>query len=91
VSERDDRLAVDADLLGVAARIVFHERPRGPEAGVVDEQLDVEAELRDAPGKGCRVPGEIAGDDVRLGRKLAGQLLEALGSAGDQDQVVAAR
>ena len=77
-------------LLGVARRVVLQERAGGAEAGVVDQQLDLDAELGDPLRQRRRVGGEVAGDDVRVGRKLGGEALQAVGPAGDQHQVVPA-
>ena len=55
-------------LLGVALRVVLQERARGAEAGVVDEQLDLDSELGDPLRQRCRVGREVAGDDVGIGR-----------------------
>src|SRR5581483_342462 len=40
--------------------------------------------------EGGGVGGQVAGDDASLGGDLLGQALEAVGSAGDQHEVVAA-
>ena len=51
VGEGDDRLAVDADHLGLALGIELEEAAAEAEAGVVDQQVDVDAELGDLAGQ----------------------------------------
>jgi len=68
VSERHHRLAVDADHLRLAPGVEVGEVPAQAEAGVVDEQVDVDAELGDLAGKLLGFGAEIARDHVRVGR-----------------------
>ena len=79
------------DLLGVARRVVVEERARGAEAGVVDQQVDLDSELRDLVAQRGGLGREVAGDQrgPSVGSS-AGELLQPVGAAGDQDQVVAA-
>ena len=90
VGEGDDRLAVDPHLLGIAAGIVVQERARGAEARVVDQQVDLDSELRDPVAQRGGIGGEVAGDGVGFGRELGGEPLQPVGATGDQHQVVAA-
>ena len=50
VGEGDDRLAVDPDHLGLALGVEVQEAAAEAEAGVVDQEVDVDAELRDLAG-----------------------------------------
>ena len=65
-------------------------RPRSAEAGVVDQEVDVDAELGDLVGQLRRLGPEVALDHVGRGRELLRELLEAVLAAGDEDQVAAA-
>src|SRR2546426_5648417 len=89
--EGDHRLAVQPHQLGVALRVDLREAPVRAEAGVVHEQVDVEAALGGLAGQGGRVAGQVAGDHVRLPGQLGRELLEPLGPASDEDHLVALR
>ena len=65
-------------------------RPWVPKPGVVDQQVDLDAELGDPRGQRGRVGSEVAAEDVGGGGQLGGERLEAVGAAGDEDEVVAA-
>ena len=88
MGERDHGLAVDAHLLGLALRVELDEPAVGPEPGVVDEQVDLEAPARRplaetesasvARSQGGRAP-------LRQARPRA---LGRVAAAGDEDQVV---
>ena len=59
--EHDDRLAVDPHHLGVAALgSIVDEAAVGAEAGVVDEQVDLDAELGDLGRERGGVGAEVA-------------------------------
>src|SRR3954451_14544385 len=90
MAERYDSLAVEAHLLGLACGVVLDERAGGAEAGVVDEEIDLDPQLVDPLGERCCIGGEIAGDHLGVGGELASKALEAIGSAGHQDEIVAA-
>ena len=66
-------------------------RAVGAEAGVVDQQLDLDTELGDPGGQRGGVGAEVAAEHAGLGGQLGGERLEAVGAAGDEDEVVAAR
>ena len=95
--ERDDRLDQHPDLLELAVGVGLVERPAGGKAGVVDQDLDVEAELGDLTRepRARRGLGEVAGD--RLGADAVGvgsssaSGVEAILAAGDEHEAVAAR
>ena len=72
------------------SRVELEEAAAEAEAGVVDQQVHVDAELLDLARELGRLGGEVAVDDVGRGRELLGELLEPVLAAGDQDQVVAA-
>ena len=91
VAEGDDRLAVEPDLLGVARRVVLEERAGGAEAGVVDEQADVDAELLDLSGSEPAPSARSQATTWASVGSSAGELLQAVGAAGDKDDVVAPR
>ena len=92
VGEGDDRLAVDADLLRVAsASSISTKGPWVPKPALLTSRSIVEAERVDLARGSCGVGAEVAGDDVGVGRQLGGELLEPVGTAGDEDEVVAAR
>src|SRR5205085_2295908 len=86
----DDRLAVEPDLLGVPFGVVLDERPRGAEAGAVDEKINIRTEISDLGlergGVGCK----IALHRSRGGREVPGERLEAVRPARDQEELVAA-
>ena len=71
--------------------VVLQERRRGAEAGVVDQQLDVDVRSSRDPGSGRRARVGWRGRSathVRVGGQLGGKALEAVGPAGDEHHVV---
>ena len=90
VGEPDHCLAVDAHHLGLPHRVELEEAAAESEAGVVDKQVHVGAELLHPAGQLFRLEGEVALDDIGRGGDLLGELLEPVLSAGHQDQLVAA-
>ena len=84
------RLAVDPHHLGLALDRELAEAPAQPEAGVVDQQVHLDAELLDPAEQLGGLAGEVAGDDVCGGREPVGELPQALLAAGDEHQLVAA-
>ena len=62
--EGDDGLAVDADHLGLALDRELREAAAKAEAGVVDQQVDLDAELLDLARQLRGLGAEVAGDDV---------------------------
>ncbi len=90
MGEGHDRLAVEPDLLRVARRIVVEEGAGGAEAGVVDQQADVDAELRDLFPQGGGLGRQVAGDRLGGGGQVLGESLQPVRAPGDQDQLPAA-
>ena len=87
--QRDQRLAVKPHLFGLSSGVYRGEAPMRAKAGVVDEQVDLQAEVGDPARQRRRVVDEIAGDHVRGPRQLRCHLLHELGPSGDEDDLVA--
>ena len=91
VGQGDDGLAVDPHLLGVApADRAPGSGPEVPKPALLTSRSTSTPSSATRSGSAAASRGEVAGDDVRVGRKLGGEALQAVGAAGDQDQVVAA-
>ena len=94
--EVDERLAVERDHRGEARGIRAVDRARAAEAGVVDEDLDVEPKRLDlrqhlvAAGVGAEVGGDVLGADAVRLVELLGERLQAILAAGDEGHAVAA-
>ena len=82
VGEGDDRLAVDANHLGLALGVELEEAAAEAEAGVVDQQVHITPSFSTSSGKLGRVGDEVALDDVRRGRELARRAVRAGPYAG---------
>jgi len=95
--EVDDRLAIEAHHVDLTLRPEAMDRSEGPEAGVVDEDLDVEAELADprphgvSLGRFSKVGAHDLGSDTVVARELVGQLAQALLAARGEDDAVPTR
>ncbi len=87
---RDDGLAIEAHHFSLPVRVEVGEVAAHAEAGVVDEQVHVYAELLNLARQLRGLGGEVAVDHVSGGGHLLGELLEPVLAAGHEDQVVAA-
>ncbi len=97
MGEVDEGDHVDHQLVVVALPVDGLERAAGAEARVVDQEVDSEAPVGEfgADAAGGVRGGEIldqhvGGDAVGLSETL-GEVVQAVGGAGDQHEVVAAR
>ena len=87
--EDHDGLAVDPDHLGLALDGKVGEAAAEAEAGVVDEQVDLDTELVDLALQLPRVDSQVVDDHVGGDRQGVRERLEAVGATGDQDELVA--
>ncbi len=97
VGEVDEGDHVDHQLVVVALPVDGLERAAGAEAGVVDQEVHGEAPVGEfgadtagGVGSGEVLDQDVGGDAVGLAEAL-GEVVQAVGGAGDQDEVVAAR
>ena len=95
-AQRDGRLDEHPHLVELAFGVGEMKRAPGGEAGVVDEDVDLESERRDprgqplARGRLGEIAAERLGAHRVLGGDLRGDLLEAVLAPGDEDDAVAA-
>ena len=95
MGQRDQRLDVDAYLSDLALEAAGGERAVGAEAGVVHQQVHFEAAFRDPRRKRADRVRRLKVCHLHLGThgkraKLCGECVQALATAGDQHEVVAA-